>query len=62
MSDSERIEQLRALLNAVVENTKREMNGKPVKTGNEAKLTTALLGTMLGRRPTLAEVELAQHY
>lgn len=61
MTDSERIEQLRTLLSIVVDNTKREMRGKPTS-GRETRMTASVLTTLLRRAPVLEEVELAQQY
>lgn len=60
--ESEKIESLRTLLSLVVENTKREMQGKKSQSDREQKAVFKHLTTVLGREPEMNEFVQARKY
>jgi len=60
--ESEKIENLRQLLSLVVENTKREMQGKRGQADKEAKLIERHVQCLLGRAANPAELALAKRF
>jgi hypothetical protein len=60
--ESEKIESLRTLLSLVVENTKREMQGKKSQSDKEEKAVFKHLTTVLGREPEMNEYIQARKY
>ena len=61
-TESQKIEAFRTFLSLVVENTKREMQGKKSQSEKEAKAAFKNLTLILGREPTMNEFTEARKY
>lgn len=59
MEDEVKVTELRELISAIVENTKKESQGNSGSPTREKRAASKVLGRLLGRRPRSAEVRLA---
>lgn len=59
-TDTDKINALRKLTGTVVENTKREIEGKNANASKESRAVSAVLEILLGRSATPEEVQFAQ--
>lgn len=56
------IDLLKGLLSSVVDNTKKNFDGKPSNNAKEIRALTKVLTRLLNRAPSQAEIDLAQKY